>query len=378
MTAGHSGAVRGTLRIALVIDNLARAGAQRQACLLLRGLRARGHALAVLVLNDDTDAANLAQMSDVADVEVIGKGRLAAGLGPLALLRRFRAWRPDVIMTMLEVSDLLGRIAGRLYSQAPIVTSIRARNAQKGAWQLWLDRRTLRWADRVVFNSAAVVDWSKRNEGVRPEQVRVIPNGVEIPQTPVQPTQAAALGVGPGARVVLTAGRLHPQKRIGILLEAMAQLPPALAGTELLVAGTGPMQGELVAKATALGLAGRVHFLGNREDVQALLGLAEVFVLPSAWEGMPNVVMEAMAAGCPVVATRIDGTVELLPDAGFGWLVEPDEAGPLAAAIAEALTDRDEARRRAARARERVTQSFDVEAMVDRYEALFLELAAET
>lgn len=375
MTAGHSGAARGALRIALVIDNLARAGAQRQACLLLRGLQARGHALIVLVLNDDTDAANLVQVSAVAEVEVIGKGRLAAGLGPLALLRRFRAWRPDVIMTMLEVSDVLGRIAGHLYSRASVVTSIRARNAQKGAWRLWLDRRTMRWADRVVFNSSAVVDWSMQNEGVSPEQVRVIPNGVEIPATPVAPAKATALGVRQDARIVLAVGRLQPQKRIGLLLEALVQLPDSLARTELLIAGTGPLQDELAAKAVAMGLAARVHFLGNRQDVAPLLVLAEVFVLPSAWEGMPNVVMEAMAAGCPVVATRIDGTTELLPDASFGWLVEPDEARPLAAAIAEALTDRDEAKRRADRARARATQSFGVEAMVDRYESLFLELA---
>jgi glycosyltransferase involved in cell wall biosynthesis len=376
MTAGHSGGASEGLRIVLVIDNLARAGAQRQACLLLRGLRARGHAMLVLVLNDDTDAANLAQVSAVAEVEIIGKGRLAAGLGPLALMRRFRAWRPDVIMTMLEVSDVLGRMAGRLYSRAPVVTSIRARNAQKGAWRLWLDRHTMRWADRVVFNSAAVVEWSRQNEGVRPEQVRVIPNGVEIPDIPVPPAQAESLGIGRDARIAFAVGRLQPQKRIGLLLDALAQLPESLARTELLIAGTGSLQGELAAKAAALGLAARVHFLGNRQDVAALLGLAEVFVLPSAWEGMPNVVMEAMAAGCPVVATRIDGTAELLPDAGFGWLVEPDDAGQLAAALAEALTDRDEARRRAARARARVTQSFGVEAMVDRYEALFLELAA--
>ena len=118
-----------------------------------------------------------------------------------------------------------------------------------------------------------------------------------------------------------------------------------------------------------------MQFLGQRTDLQSLLALADVFVLPSAWEGMPNVVMEAMAAGCPVIATRIDGTTELIPDESFGRLVTPDDAEELASALAEVLADRPQAQARAARARERVAGLFGVNRMLEGYETLFEELA---
>ena len=364
-------------RILLVIDSLARGGAQRQAFLLVRGLAARGHTVRVLALNDDSDPSTFDSIASVSEVEVIGKVRLAMEMGPLALWRRFRAWQPDAILTMLEVSDLLGRIAGRLYGGAPVVTSIRARNAQKHAWWLWLDRLTMDWADRVVFNCAAVVSISQKSEGVRSGQVCVIFNGVDTSEAHSDPSSANELGIRAGAPVVLTAGRLQPQKRFEVLLAAMTRLPGALGQSVLLIAGAGPLDRELRAKATKLGLADRVRFLGKREDMPALMALADVFVLPSAWEGMSNVVMEAMAAGRPVVTTRIDGNIELLPDASFGWLVEPDNPDQLAAALAEALGNRADASRRAERARDRAIESFSVDRMVERYEALFDELSRE-
>ncbi len=377
MAAGDSMSVDGTRRLLLVIDNLARGGAQRQAFLLVRGLAARGYAIRVLVLNGDADPAILASIAAHAEVRVVGKARLAAGFGPVGLWLRIRAWRPQVILTMLEVSDLLGRIAGRLYGHAAVVTSIRARNAQKPAWWFRLDRMTMRWADRVVINSPAVVRASRETEGVRPEQACVIVNGVEPPAPGTAPADAASLGLRPGAIVILAAGRLQPQKRMSVLVAALAALPQSLAHAELLVAGDGPLLEPLMRQAAGLGVAHRVHLLGTRDDLPSLMALADVFVLPSAWEGMPNAVMEAMAAGCPVVATAIDGTRDLIPDASYGWLVTPDDVAQLGAALSEALRDRAEAARRAERARRRVIELFGVEQMIEGYANLFDALCDE-
>ena len=362
-------------RIILIIDNLTRGGAQRQAFFLAKGLGERGHKVLVLALNDDADSHNVASMASVAEVEVIGKLRLGLGLGPIGLWLRLRAWRPDVILTMLEFSDLLGRIAAHLYGRGSVVTSIRGRNLHKRAWWLWLDRWTMGWADRVVFNSNAIVRGGQEREGVRPEQVCVITNGIEVSDVNTKPVDRKTIGIRAGARILLTVGRLSPEKRFDTLLEAIALLP---ADVDLLVAGTGPLRSALGEQASGLGLAERIHFLGLRGDVPALLALAEVFVLPSAWEGMPNVVMEGMAAGCPVVATRIDGNVELLPDSSYGWLVEPGQPAQLAAALAEALGDRSEAQQRARRAKARALAEYSVDQMVRRYEALFDQLAVAT
>ncbi|MFO1417855.1 MAG: glycosyltransferase [Methylotetracoccus sp.] len=360
-----------TYRIALIIDSLARAGAQRQVVLLLEGLRAHGHQVLVLALNDDTDPDNRIRIGALADLHIIGKLRLALELGPIGLWHRLREWRADLILTMLDVSDVLGRIAGRLYHRGPIVSSIRGPNLHKRPWWLLLDRLTIPWADRVVFNSHSVAAGSRERLGLREEQIRVIANGIEPALHIAEPADRMELGIPPHARVVLTVGRLYPEKRFDSLLDAFARLP---ADTHLLIVGIGILHESLAEQTARLGLTGRVHFLGRRHDVPALLALSEVFVLPSAWEGMPNVIMEAMAAGCPIVATRIDGTLELLPDPSFGWLVDPGQPEQLAGAIGTALEDRAESKARARRALARITDEFGAGRMVQRYEALFDEL----
>ena len=361
-------------RILLIIDSLTRGGTQRQVYLLTRELAARGHIVRILALNDDTDPTNAAAIASVAELEIVGKARLVAEMGPIGLWHRFRKWRPDVILTMLDFSDLLGRIAGRLYGSAPVVSLIRGRNLHKRAWWLWLDKSTMRWADRVVFNSIEVVPFGKQREGVRSDQVCVIPNGVDVSEMVAKPTKREDLNLRSDSRILLTIGRLQREKRFDTLFAAMAQLSRDLGRVDLLIAGTGPLLGGLREEASRLGLTDRVLFLGKRDDVPALLALADLFVLPSEWEGMPNVVMEAMGAGCPVVATRIDGTIELLPDSSYGWLVEPGKPEQLTAALAQALGNREEAKSRAERARARAIELFSVDAMADRYEALFEEL----
>jgi glycosyltransferase involved in cell wall biosynthesis len=375
MAAGGATPAHGNRRILLIIDSLGRGGAQRQAFLLIRGLAERGYAAKVLALNDDTDALTLASLTKVAEVEVLGKARIISGLGPLAVWRRAKAWQPSVILTMLEFSDVLGRIAGRLYGRARVVTSIRSSNLNKRRLWLALDRATMGWADRVVFNTASVISSSQKNEGVSVGQVCLIPNGVEIPAAPPQPASRGDLGIHAGCRLVLTVGRLQEEKRFDTLLAALAQLPKAAGEPHLLIAGAGRLHQSLNELAAQLGLAQRVHFLGKRQDIAALLALADVFVLPSAWEGMPNAVMEAMAAGCPIVATRVHGILELLPDSSYAWLVEPGRPHDLAEALAQALLDPAEAQKRATRALERAKGFFSVERMVERYEALFQQLA---
>lgn len=364
-----------TYRIALIIDSLARAGAQRQVVLLLEGLRAHGHQVLVLALNDDTDPDNRNRIGALAELHIIGKLRLALELGPIGLWRRLSAWRADLTVTMLDVSDVLGRIAGRLYRKGPIVSSIRGPNLHKRPWWMLLDRLTIRWADCVVFNSHSVAAGSRERLGLREDQVRVIANGIEPARHIAEPANGAELGLPPHARVILSIGRLYPEKRFDSLLDAFARLP---ADTHLLIVGIGVLHGALAEQTARLGISDRVHFLGRRHDVPALLALSDLFVLPSAWEGMPNVIMEAMAAACPIVATRIDGTLELLPDPSFGWLVDPGQPEQLADAIGAALGNRSEAACRARRARARITNEYGASRMVQRYEALFDELLGGT
>jgi glycosyltransferase involved in cell wall biosynthesis len=168
-----------------------------------------------------------------------------------------------------------------------------------------------------------------------------VPNGVDVSayDLPADTRSAAraelraALGVGADELLWLAAGRLVAQKDVPNLLDAFAQHHVAHAGSRLAIAGDGELRGELSARARALGLDDVVTFLGVRADIPRLLCAADAFVMSSAWEGLPNAVMEAMAAGVPVVTTRVGGAAELVDDPTTGMLVPPRQPGALADAM---------------------------------------------
>jgi glycosyltransferase involved in cell wall biosynthesis len=143
--------------------------------------------------------------------------------------------------------------------------------------------------------------------------------------------------LGLGGNVLVFAGRLGPQKALGVLLEALAEVPDIT----LVVAGDGPERAALEARARELGIDGRVSFLGAvpRERVLRLFGAGDATVLSSAWENFPHTVVEALAVGCPVIATAVGGVPEVVTDGDNGLLVAPGDAHALGAAIARFFGD---------------------------------------
>jgi glycosyltransferase involved in cell wall biosynthesis len=172
--------------------------------------------------------------------------------------------------------------------------------------------------------------------GVDPERLSVLANPApEIPAMPSREELRAELGLSGHALVF--AGRLGPQKALGVALQALVDVP----GASLTVAGDGPERSALEARARELGLDGRVSFLGSvpREQVLRLFSAADASVLPSAWENFPHTVVEALAVGCPVIATAVGGVPEVVRDGENGLLVAPGDPGALAAAITRFFAD---------------------------------------
>jgi len=198
--------------------------------------------------------------------------------------------------------------------------------------------------------------------GVPARKLRMVHNGVPLHHfdVPVDNALRATLGVGVEQRIVLTIGRLVQQKGHRYLLQAAARVPNAV----FVLLGDGPEQSALEAQASALGVRNRVVFLGYRQDVPDLLACADLLVLPSLFEGLPLSVLEAMAAGKPVIATDVGGTSEVIEPEQTGLLVPPANPGALAGAIRRVLFDRRLAERLALTGKARVRDEFSAATMV--------------
>jgi glycosyltransferase involved in cell wall biosynthesis len=283
--------------------------------------------------------------------------------------------RPDAVLLTswkrVFLGSWLARLAGvpRVVARSGIVRAMPA--SPTAAWKL---RRALdRQVDELVVNSdAARSAWLESAPWFPPTRVRVIRNGVAL--APGAPGKLRReLGLPSHARLVLTAAALEPRKGIDLLLRALETVP---GDVHALVAGAGDEAPALHELARSLGVARRVHWLGERADVPDLLADSAVFALPTRQDSIPNAVLEAMAAGVPVVTTGGNGAEETLGTADgrgpAGWIVRPEDPGALAAAIVEALAAADD---RVSEARWRAQHWFGVGRMVEEYERVLFPSA---
>ncbi len=364
--------MRSRINLALFIDDLGVGGTQNWLALLVRALAERDFAIRVYCVRAIWHPEMLRRIEPYATVRILGEARLRAGIGLAQVAWWLRTWPTHVVQTALPTSDMIGRALGRLVGVPAIISSIRGRNVDKPAWQCWLDRRTAHWAQAVVFNDRDAIPFAIRHEGVRPDQVLYIANGVPAtePQRSVREVRAE-LRTPPEATVIGTVARLHPSKAQDLLLRAFATVRQHDPAAVLWLIGDGEQRAALEREARQLGIAGHVRMPGTRDDVRDILAAIDLFALPSRWEGMPNALMEAMAAGRPAVASDIDGIRELVTDGVTGWLVPADQPEALAQKMLEILADRDRAARIGQAGMAHVRAHFSVERMADDYEELY-------
>ena len=358
------------MKIVYFIDHLRPDGTQTVLGQLITGLAARGHQQTVFCLNDSWDRDLVDRLRAVgADVRVIGKAALASGYGLVLMWRWLRNERPDVAITLLFASDVIGRIISRLAKVRRIVSSIRARNVDYSSVQRWLVRITIGAADAVVINSVHVREFVVNEEGASPDRVHIISNGVDIDDYSTAICRLSLhknFGLPTSNTVVGSVGRLTRQKGFDVLLKAFAMLKDW--DLDLLISGIGEEEESLRELSRTLGIQKSVHFIGYRRDIPLILRSLDLYVHPARFEGMPNAVIEAMAAACPIVATDVDGTRELIKNGKQGWLVPPEDPAALASAIGAVLKNSDEARRLGAAAQRRVAKHFTIEKMVSSWE----------
>jgi glycosyltransferase involved in cell wall biosynthesis len=259
-----------------------------------------------------------------------------------------------------------------------IVSGIRVAERRSRTF-LWLDRWTNRLIATNVCVSQAVADFSISRAGLAPKKIIVIPNGVDVAKfSNVRPADLSEFGIPPGSQVLLTIGRLDRQKGLDDLIEAAALVVRTHPDTHFLLVGEGPERAALERTVREKGLVARVHFAGWRADVPELLAASYALVLSSHWEGLPNVILEAMSAGLPVVATRVEGTSELVIEGRTGRLVSSRAPQALAAAMESLLNDPQEAAAIGRAGRDRAAAEFSWEKMTGRYDELYRSLMSES
>jgi glycosyltransferase involved in cell wall biosynthesis len=289
------------------------------------------------------------------------------------LANRLREQQAELVQTFLFHGNVIGSRAALAAGTPHLVTGIRV--ADPRWWRTALERVATATADRFVCVSQSVAEFSRRR-GFAAEKLAVIPNGVDLARwQEAEPANFAQLGLPTGRRILLFVGRLDKQKGLDRFFGELPALFRELPQHDLVLVGAGQQQEALGRRASAAEWGHRVHFLGWRDDVPALMSGCEMLVLPSRWEGMPNVVLEAMAAGKPVIATQSEGTVELL---GLGALEQTvalgDWAG-LRATIIELARDPALSANMGLRNQRRAEQ-FSLDFMADRYQRLYESLFA--
>jgi glycosyltransferase involved in cell wall biosynthesis len=359
------------LRLLLVVDSLEVGGAERHVVDLAMALHRKGHEVEVAC----SVSGGLSEPLEAAGVPVwplarrLVKRRVsvayARGIRRLLGERRF-----DLVHAHIFASAVAAAIA-TLGKGVPLVIT----EHTEASWQTWRTRRVSRWAHRRAKRVIAVSTPIERRlierDGVPSHLVTRIPNAV-IPASDEPPDPAGPLPdawvEGPLVGVV---ARLQPEKGVANFLKAAARVSEISPRARFLVVGDGPLREELLNLVEHLGISERVRFLGYRTDSRALMGLMDLLVVPSLTEGSPLIVLEAMAAGVPVVASAVGGIPDQVRHGREGILVPPDDPDALGDALGALLRDPAYARRLGEAGRRRTENEFSHETLVRRIEAVY-------
>lgn len=363
-----------TRRILHIIPSLNRGGTAKQLALLVGGLPKDEFEIHVAALNGGGAAA--------ADLRQTGIEPLVIGrrwrIDPLAfwrLRRHIRRLRPDVVHTWLFDANTYGRAAALSAGVRRLVASERSIDLWKMDHELALDRRFARFTNRIVVNSSAVRDFYVR-AGLRAEQMVVIPSGVRpADASPIsRGALLSELALPQDAKLLAYLGPLAVHKRLKELIWAADQLRAVETAAHLLIIGDGPLRAALQRYRRLNRIDERVHFLGPRDDVARILPHVDVLWQAGSCEGQSSAILEAMAAGVPVVAANAPGNRELVLEGETGYLVPMRQRAGFARCTLPLLENSELAQRLGAAGRRRVLQYFRVEDMVARYSGLYREL----
>lgn len=363
-------------RVLHLITSFEIGGTERQAVELLKRLDSERYDLRLAVLRNEGPFYEEIEtlFPDVPEFP------LTSFYNANAVKQLARLWRLmirekiDILHAHDFYSGVIGATAARLAGVRVIACQRHLKLSDRRVHDLGT-RMIHRLAHRVLVNSEAIRDRIMEQGSAPPGKIVVIRNGVlgaHASRALGRYELCRELGLESDVKLVGMVARLQPVKGHRFFIEAAASVLRSQPDARIVLVGDGPLRSEIESQAAGLGIADRVHLLGDRIDVTQLVPAFDLLVLASLHEGLPNAVMEAMAAGVPVVATAVGGTKELITDGETGYLAPPADSEALADRIVLALTgDNLEI---ISKARRRITTAFGIERMVESIERLYDEL----
>jgi len=335
-------------------------------------------------------AGQIAERIRSLGIEVLSSeiGEETGGFAALELLLEARRLprllggrRFDLVHSLLFRANLLARLAAPRLGRPPLINAVRVTPDEEGPWLRRVDRWSCRRVTRFLALSATLAGELETRLALPPGRVLPIANGVDLAEADrllaaARPSARQRFGLFPPEIAIACVGRLHRQKGLMHLLGAFHALLQVQPTARLLLAGDGPDRAALEATVGSLRLGPFVRFLGTLADPWPLLAAADIFALPSLWEGMPNALLEAMAAGLPAVATAVGAVPEMVVDGREALVVPPGDAGALARGLVELAAWPARRREMGALARQRVENAYRIEATVAQTQRLYDELLA--
>ncbi len=361
----------GRIKILYVIGQLGCGGAERQTAELVKRLPRDLFEPVVCclhgpdVLGDEIEDAGVR-------VIYMGKKRGVLSGTTFRLADLIRRERPAVLHSYLFSANWRSLLAGRLMRVPLIISSVRNVDIHSRSATVAIEWALAGLTDRVIANAGAVKDHVSRRHLIPAEKIHVIYNGVSLTRANERASDRTRASDRGGCVAMIAS--LTPKKDHGTFLEAVKLITKDAPDARFRIVGGGALRDELADRAKAMGLSDVVEFTGARDDIGALLSEIDVSVLTSLKEGCSNVVLESMAAGCPLVVTDVGGNRELIVSGVTGYLVPPGDAAGIARHVLELLRDPDLRRRMGEAGRERVRSRFTAGRMVADTVAFYLSV----
>lgn len=363
------------MRLDIVITELDTGGAETFCVELAKYLSGRSHAVRVIAIGPEPRASHDRLHRELKnksiEVHFLGcRSVLDFRKATTKLKRLLDLDPPDIVQSLLWHANVIAAYSLGA-KDIPLIGGVRVADPRR--WRFWFSRWSAKRMHRIVCVSQSIRDWCEHQEKISPERLVVIPNGVDTASINTRAAEEVNHPAFQAHRsLLLFVGRLHEQKGIDVLIDRGDQLLTALLNFDLVIVGDGPMRSRLEAYRSGSIHKDRIFIIGQSDQVPSWMARASLVVLPTRYEGMPNVLLEAMSLGKPVATMAVQGVEEVLGDQLRQQAVEPQHWDAWKDLVIRLAGDNGQCQRLGEANLERIKSQFELTRQLEKYELLYL------